>query len=201
MRRYDDAIRAGETAIAINPNDAEALNGLGVGAALQRPLGGGAALFRTRDGAKSFVSRHVAALSGTGLLSIATIRGSRIRPEAADLPNARDRRLARAPGRDLRPDGPLRRGARAMARGRSASTPAILWNTGARCCPIRTQPISRRSSRVSGRREWSSQSDWAYPSHWRSSRTQLDGTSPMIPGAAARFAPRDGDFRRSARSF
>ena len=30
MRRYDDAIRAGETAIANNPNDAEALNGLGV---------------------------------------------------------------------------------------------------------------------------------------------------------------------------
>ncbi len=29
MRRYDDAIRAGETAIAINPNDAEAANGLG----------------------------------------------------------------------------------------------------------------------------------------------------------------------------
>ena len=30
MRRYDDAVRAGETAIAINPNDAEALTGLGV---------------------------------------------------------------------------------------------------------------------------------------------------------------------------
>jgi adenylate cyclase len=30
MRRYDDAIRAGESAIANNPNDAEALNGLGV---------------------------------------------------------------------------------------------------------------------------------------------------------------------------
>ena len=30
MRRYDDAIRAGELAIANNPNDAEAYNGLGV---------------------------------------------------------------------------------------------------------------------------------------------------------------------------
>ena len=30
MRRYDEAIRAGESAIANNPNDAEALNGLGV---------------------------------------------------------------------------------------------------------------------------------------------------------------------------
>ena len=30
MRRYDDAVRAGETAIAINPNDAAALTGLGV---------------------------------------------------------------------------------------------------------------------------------------------------------------------------
>ena len=30
MRRYDDAIRAGESAIANNPNDAEASNGLGV---------------------------------------------------------------------------------------------------------------------------------------------------------------------------
>jgi adenylate cyclase len=29
MRRHDDAIRAGESAIANNPNDAEALNGLG----------------------------------------------------------------------------------------------------------------------------------------------------------------------------
>jgi adenylate cyclase len=30
MRRYDEAIRAGESAIANNPNDAEAFNGLGV---------------------------------------------------------------------------------------------------------------------------------------------------------------------------
>jgi adenylate cyclase len=30
MRRYDDAIHAGESAIANNPNDAEAINGLGV---------------------------------------------------------------------------------------------------------------------------------------------------------------------------
>jgi Flp pilus assembly protein TadD len=30
MRRYDDAIRVGESAIANNPNDAEASNGLGV---------------------------------------------------------------------------------------------------------------------------------------------------------------------------
>jgi adenylate cyclase len=29
MRRYDDAIRAGESAIANNPTDAEAANGLG----------------------------------------------------------------------------------------------------------------------------------------------------------------------------
>ena len=30
MRRYDEAIHAGESAIANNPNDAEAFNGLGV---------------------------------------------------------------------------------------------------------------------------------------------------------------------------
>jgi Flp pilus assembly protein TadD len=30
MRRYHDAIRVGESAIANNPNDAEASNGLGV---------------------------------------------------------------------------------------------------------------------------------------------------------------------------
>jgi adenylate cyclase len=35
-----------------------------------------------------------------------------------------------------------------------ASTPPILWNTGARCCPTRTQPTSRPSLRGSERRGW-----------------------------------------------
>src|ERR1700722_17764516 len=118
MRRYHDAIRVGESAIANNPNDAEASNGLGVVLHYGGRSAWAATRFRASDGAESFLSRNVPALSRIGLLSIATIRGSRKRPHAADLPHPRQR-LSCAPSRHLWPDGPPRRGAGTEAGGLS----------------------------------------------------------------------------------
>ncbi len=151
MWRYDDAIRAGKTAIANNPNDAEALNGSAL-SCIRRPLGGGAALFRASDGAKPLCPGMWLHFKGQADYQCNdTRKRKRLKRRIFRTPETDASRvlLAATSARRAVSTRRANSGARSFA-----STPPILWNTGARCCPTRTQPTSRPSLMGSERRAW-----------------------------------------------
>ena len=116
MRRHDEAIRAAENSIALDPNFA---NGYSNRAVILHYAG------RSEEALPCF-ERAMALdplcpnmwlhFQGKVYFQVAALRRGGSGPQAADFPLSRDRRLARIARRDLRPDGPPRGGARAMAR-------------------------------------------------------------------------------------
>ncbi len=66
LRQHDAAIRAFEQAMALSPNLAVGLEGLGYGTSLCGQVGRGPYLRRARHGAQSIFSRHLPAFSGAG---------------------------------------------------------------------------------------------------------------------------------------
>ena len=146
MRRYDDAIRAGGSAIANNPNDAEACNGLGV---VLHDVG------RSEEALPCF--ERAMALDplcpGMWLHFQGQAYYQLRRYEEAEV--VLKRRIFRTPETDASrvllaatygQTGRLDEAREQWRERRSASTRAIPSNTGARCCPTRTLPTSRPSS-------------------------------------------------------
>ena len=155
MRRHDEAIQAGEAALAINPNDAEAYNGLGVVLHYVGRSEEALSLFERAMALNPLCPGMWLHFQGQAYYQLGRYEEAVAVLKRRIFRNARDRRLARAAGRRLTARWAVSTRRASNGARRCGSTPTIPSNTGARCCRTRTPPISRRSSRVSGRRGWS----------------------------------------------